>query len=390
MHWLEKKSVRRAILVLLILGGILSAAAGMKAGAGRSQDFQWSGAHMLAQHIDPWAVELSGDPDHMIQGVQHVNYLPLLYLIILPLGYLSAHTAQVLWVLCNVTFAVGSTLLASRFYGLSRELSLAAVCLMLMALPTRNNFGNGQQALFVLAMLALSLLTVRVTAARAAVAGVSYVKFNFAPPIFLYLLIYEGIGAALISVLPAVAGLLVAWAWLGFEHGVQGLIFLARAPLQISQRAYWPRGGDTNLMDVLEPILQRLHVPDTRWNMITLPIAVAITVWLFYKARGGSAQWRVALLGLAGFVLYKHHGYDATTLLFPLCFAVKRWRERSGQILLLLISYVWYGQKILLMRFNNEQLYVVGFCVLMMALIVLYRMREEPGLEPVLEPAPAD
>ena len=56
------------------------------------------------------------DPHHMILKTQIPNYLPLLYLMMLPLGALPPLQRKIIWALCNLAFAavscmVGRTLL---------------------------------------------------------------------------------------------------------------------------------------------------------------------------------------------------------------------------------------------------------------------------------------
>lgn len=86
----------------------------------RSQDFQWSGGRVLLQHIDPWMEYLRGDPAHRFILSQVPNYLPVLYVLLVPVGLLSLSYAKGLWVFCNLTFAVTSSFTAARFYQFSR------------------------------------------------------------------------------------------------------------------------------------------------------------------------------------------------------------------------------------------------------------------------------
>ena len=164
----------------------MSAVQGLHNAIVQSQDFQWSGARMLIEHIDPWADALQQDPAHMILKTQIPNYLPLLYLLMLPLGLLPPLVAQIIWALCNLTFAALSAWLAAHFYGLGKSATFAILCLMWMATPTRVTVGNGQYGLLVLVLWCVSLLAIRITDRQAMVAGISYVKFNFAPVLLLY------------------------------------------------------------------------------------------------------------------------------------------------------------------------------------------------------------
>ena len=70
--------------ILLVLGSLLALVnigASVNGAVLHSSDFQWSGAHLLLQHRDPWAVFLSGDPHHEILLRQAPNYLHELYIL---------------------------------------------------------------------------------------------------------------------------------------------------------------------------------------------------------------------------------------------------------------------------------------------------------------------
>src|SRR6185437_9355784 len=130
-----RRSVRTGILAILVALALLSAVKGLHNAIEQSQDLQWSGTRMLLHRIDPWTDALQQDPHHMILKSQIPNYLPLLYLLMLPLGVLSPVAAQIIWGLCNLSFATISVWLAARFYGLGRNAALVILCLMWMATP---------------------------------------------------------------------------------------------------------------------------------------------------------------------------------------------------------------------------------------------------------------
>ncbi len=379
MSWPNTAMMKRILVIVIVLCGIVSLFAGARDSLklDRSQDFQWSGSHMLVQHIDPWAEELQGDPHHYVQLVQHPNYLALFYILLSPLGLLPMRTAAALWMLCNITFIGVSCWCASRFFGLDRWKGIVLAMLMLMATPIRLSIGNGQAAIFVLVVLSVSLLTHRITNGRAAVAGISYVKFNFAPAVFLYLAIRSGVRGVIFSLLPAAAGLLLTWVWLGSHDGIHGLIALARAPFAVTAKTYYPRGADMNLMDVLEIPMNWLHVPIERRDLIELSVAGLLTLVFFWKARKYSDGLNVALLGILAFAFYRHHSYDATTLLFPFAFFLSQWRVRAAQVGLAALGFIFYGQRVIdVFSRDIPFIYVIDFAVMVLAVAMVWRLRE--------------
>jgi hypothetical protein len=368
--------------MILVVLALLSAAQGLHNAMVQSQDFQWSGARMLMRHIDPWADAMQQDPHRMILKTQIPNYLPLLYLLMLPLGALPPLAAQVIWGLCNLTFAALSAWLTARFYGLGKSATLAVLCLMWMATPTRVTVGNGQYGLLVLMLWCVSLLTIRITDTRAMTAGISYVKFNFAPLLLLYLLMKSGLRRALISLVPVLVGAVLVCLWLGEWHSPAQILHFSVGPLRVSETGYFPRWGGSNLMDMIEPIMVRLRVP---FHMLApISASVAVLVWgvllyHFLRRSRSAVRWHMALLGLASYALFRHHSYDAVTLLFPLCYALERWRIPQSKLLIAIIAFSWYLRR-LLDSVDPYSNFVpkLEFLLLVLAIVLVYRIGPEP------------
>jgi hypothetical protein len=388
MRFSDRRTVRAVVLFVLVALALISAGRGMRNAIDRSQDMQWSGVRMLMRHIDPWADALNKDPAHMILKSQIPNYLPLLYVLMLPLGAMPLSVAQVIWAVCNLAFAAVSALLAAHFYRLGRSMTLAVLCLIWMSTPARVTVGNGQYGLFVLVLWCASLLVCRMDDRRAMVAGVSYVKFNFAPPLFLYLLMKSGVRRALMSLVPVLVGAALVCVWLHEWHSAGEILRFFTAPMRVVETGgYFPRWGGTNLMDMVEPWLFRMHMPVAMLTPVSSSVALVTWGILFYKCLRRSADgtgWHIAILGLASFALFRHHSYDAVTLLFPLCFALSRWRSPESKLLLGIVGYFWYLQQVLSdldphYHWSNLR-YHLEFLLLVAAMALTYRMW--PGTQP--------
>lgn len=387
---------RVLLLGLLLAMAAISTVQGIRNGVDRSQDFQWSGARAVLHHIDPWAEYLRGDPNHVIYMQQNPNYLPVLYVLIAPVGYLPPVPAKAVWAVCNLLFAVASAVIAARFYRMRGAAVVAAVCLLLMSTPVRNTFGNGQQALFVLFLWCASLLHRRLGDGRAAIAGISYFKFNFAPATFLYLLLRGGVRAAAMSLLPSVLATVGLWLWLGGAHDPAYLGRLVVEPLLVSRTGYYPSGTDSNLMDVMETVLSFFHIPAAVVQVTTLAGATVVCFAVLFAAvrrrREASVQWGMALMATMNFGLFRHHPYDGAVLLLPLCYAMSLWRERRAQVVLGLMAFLWYVRRLVDMTgVPREHLYVLEWVMLMAILYLTYRLRAaEMRVYPDTVPAAGD
>lgn len=338
-----------AILIVMAAGSLWQGFHNALA-PGRSQDFQWSGAHMVVHHIDPWADYMAGDPSHQIVKIQVPNYLPLLYVLMWPIGLMSMSAATALWAACNVVFGVVSAFLCGRFYGLSGFWCGALVAMMLISTPMRNSVGNGQQSLLVLLVWVLALCrTPKVSSGL--IAGFSYFKYSFAPPVFLFLLFRLGVAAVLLSLVPALATLLFVYLWTGGSllHPA-GLLQMLFEPLKVAQGGGYYGSPGSNLMDGLELVMKGSHLSPLIMGGLEYGLPMAISVVLLYliarKKSGMRWELQIALMAVLSILLFKHHSYDNVVLLFPAAYAMRNIRVVAARWALGFICYLWYGERV--------------------------------------------
>jgi len=68
---------------------------------------------------------------------------------------------------------------------------------------------------------------------------------------------------------------------------------------------------------------------------------------------------------------------DGLVLLLPLCYALRLWRHRQGQVVLVLIGYLFYVQRALEgVHLHPQWAYLVEFGMLMTILAMTYQLRE--------------
>ena len=383
------------LLGCVVVAGLVSCVAGVVHAVPRSQDFQWSGERLLLDHIDPWRDYLLGDPAHRLLATQVPNYLPVLYVLLVPFGLVSAGAANLGWAVCNSCFAVASALLAARFYGFrSWRAMLGITAAMLAAAPTRVTLSNGQQGLLVLLLWTLALLHSGPVSPRGAtIAGVSYLKYSFAPALAVYLLLRDdvprGLRTLLWTLIPSAAATVLVWLWITGGHDLSRLFGLVTEPLAVTRVGYQPTGdpGQT-FMDLFEFLLGGGPVATPRLTTISLLIALAITFAVLVPAVRRSfgsdsaaatdrTGWLVALTATISFVLYKHHPYDEVVFLFPFCYALRHWRRPAALAALFLIGYCWYVQPHVDLQVRFSLAWCVARMSILFALILcVYRIAD--------------
>ncbi len=144
-----------------------------------SGDFQWTGARMLGHGVSPYLAYFQHGGDAFILN-QIPNYLPLLYILLVPLGLLSFHTASSIWAVANIVMALASCALLGRAVGLAGWPLAGLTGLVLASEPFSVALTNGQLTFAVVFLAVLAQLTSRALPGGSASALV-LMKYSFAP-----------------------------------------------------------------------------------------------------------------------------------------------------------------------------------------------------------------
>ncbi len=324
----------------------------------RPLDFQWSPARLLAAHIDPWSTYLSGDPTHRILLNQVPNYLHELYVWMLPFGYLPFLPARLIWAVINLALVLESCLCVARLYELDGRRAWLLMILVLTSTPFRVTIGNGQVTALVLVCLALWAM-VSSQGGRGLLLGMAWAKYSVPPVLALFLLLRRRWRLLFCSLLPPTAGFLFFYFWLHTPFWT--LLF---EPFRCSTHNVSP--GLANIMAVSGIALRRppmFHsAPDafylssqSGW-MDAIPyvcgalLAAVIAGYFFWRGKGVDGRIHLACLTAASLLCFKHQIYDFLLLIFCLAIGLKADSSRSRNLLLLLIAYFWYLERLVHIR----------------------------------------
>lgn len=352
------------INLALFFPALVSVSTGVRNGLrqGRSQDFQWSGAHLFAMHHDPYLIYLLKDSGHQLLKSQTPNYLQELYVLLWPLGLTNEHTGATLWVCFNLLFAGASILLLGSTFKLSRSRTLLLGFFLATSTPFRVSVGNGQQSLLELMMLLAALAT----PCRAGWAlGLSYFKYSFAPIMFFYVACKRLYRVLLISILIPSAGWLIFWLRVGGSP-----VRTAIEPILVSRVGVSPGTADFGtLLMVLAP----------GWATFGLVSTVALSSILAYiiHRRSRSLPQAGSALAVCSLFLFPHLIYDFVLLIVPSALLLSRYRPArlatTASIFCLIgLAYLmpWFGGSVsfpLFLGLNLMFLIVLGSSVILSA-----------------------
>jgi len=325
----------------LVLPAAVSLYAGVRNSLSRSQDFQWSGAHLALQHIDPYSQFLRHDPEHRILLSQVPNYLHELYILLLPLGALSFSHAKPVWALLNCLFAILIAFVLRRIYDLPRSQSLLLLLLLFASTPFRIVLGNGQQSLLELLLFCLIFYFTKPTGQGIAL-GLSYSKYSFSPVVFLYLFFRRRFRVLAISFITPLLGLL-PMSLLVYSNPVT----LLTEPLAVSRIGVTAGLGD--LMTIIQTLFHNL-LPETLIGKLMYAAALlASAAYAFTLSRTGSPSPRrdAAALAVANLMFFTHLTYDYVFLAIPLAAALAAPFQRAKTYILATVALLWFGIKLI-------------------------------------------
>jgi hypothetical protein len=384
---------RMLILTVLAVMAVISTYVAVKEGAFSDSateaiDFQWSGSHLLSQHENPWQLYIQHKDQGKIILGQQPNYLAELFLILLPLGRMSFPVAAVWWCGLNLAFAAGILYAVRRMFSLDRDHTLLVTFLLMASMPFRVTLHNGQHGLFILLMLCLTFLP-RNLLLKGLALGVSYSKYSFAPLIVMMLIVKRRLGIVLISVIPPLVGLLIAWHMLGGS-----LLSLGQEPFDVAKMAMGP--GMADIMTPLEFLLRRLSVEPSL--IFSLPaalgmLAAAISAIWIGRSKRMTEELQFAVALVLTLICLKHVNYDFVVLVVPVAAAVMAPRSKARAIVLLCALHFWFLTPIIGHVFSAQRVYVLevviyGLLLLAMAIATsrLYPTIEaDAGLVPASE-----
>jgi len=365
--------------IALVLGSFLalvSIAAALREMALNSMDFQWSGAHLLLQHRDPWAVYLSGDAHHEILLSQIPNYLHELFILLLPFGFLPFAKAKLLWAACNLALVFLLGRCVARLYQLDRRKTWLLFVLMLMSTPFRVTVGNGQNDALALAALAL-WSAVASQAGRGLLLGIAYEKYSVPPVLVIFLLIRRRWKLLLISLLPPLLGFLFVRLWVSTDWGT-----LALEPFLTAVHRNSVSFGWANISAIVQGMLLHLsHAPSwNRWLPYGFAIWLACAIAAFFARNAASLDGRVLLACLlsASLVCFQHQIYDFLVLVFNLAIALKSRPDKARNVVFAVVAYFWYLERVFNLRHWKTHLFVIvpSFLLLLWLIWATYNLRK--------------
>jgi hypothetical protein len=326
-HWV--------LIALLAAAAAISLRVGIRGALSSSKDFQWTGAYLLRTGVDPWQSALMNH-GRDIAHFSPPNYLHELYILLLPISFLSFQHAVELWCALNILLSIASVCLLKRLFSLSRFAAIAILLLLWMSAPFRTTLQVGQMSVFELFLLCLVFCTQNSTL-RGLALGFSFSKYSFAPIIVSLLWFKRNIRTLIIAIIVPVLGLFAAWGLLGVPF-----IHLAAEPFAVSRIYVWP--GMADLMTAIEAMLIHLLPGFGADKALAYAIGLLLSgLYGFYLSRRRLTDGALlTLVAVASLFTIKHLMYDYIFLVIPLCYVASELGKTLRPVVLPIIGIFWF------------------------------------------------
>lgn len=330
---------------------------------------------MLAVHgINPYEAALAGSPDIVLD--QFPNYLPLLYVVMAPLGLLPFAAAKIVWMVVNLGLAVAAAVLSARWLRMSSAETVGLVAVMLAATPTRIAIGNGQQALLVLVAATLALRVTRTRWGGVLLAGV-LIKYSFGPLALVE--IVRGRWRTVAVAVAVLAGGMVALAAVTQTSPV----LMAIQPLLVSRTVVGP--GVADLMTITDALVGK---SGSLLGYAVASVGCVLMLVLTYRVvRRGDGLMALACGSLVSLLCFKHLNYDFVFLLPVLAVA---WRSRGWPrvVIFCVVGYFWFVARIadaVGLVLDGPQFVLLSFTLVVVALYATTRCAPDGVLFSVID-----
>jgi len=377
---MNHSAVKAVIFVLLGLAAAVSLVQGVRNALGPNADFQWTDVVLLTHHENPFEVYLSGDPERKLMHGQIPNYLHEMYVVELPLAWVSFPTAERIWIVVNLLLLAASLAILVRIYGLTHNQTLLYIALVLCCTGFRNTLGLGQQSFFALFCFVISLGSMSRLRSSLGLGGL-YAKYSFAPAVVGYLLARREFRILLLSLLIPAAGYIILLACVGGHHPLR-LLF---EPFLVSRHGVGD--GKADLMTLIEQASAGRAATLLAYG---LGLTLAVFYGAFVHRCDLSPQAAMAALAAATLVCVKHVEYDLLFLILPLAFFLTRRGVRSA-IALSILGYLLYVDRwIPVQRILTPQPARILYLVLIVSVAVLIHIVDRADSRRISAALPAN
>lgn len=320
-----------------------------------SCDFQWQPAVLMWSGINHYEKFLTqGSFDFQCQGGQYAH---LLHVILYPYTLVNWETAKILWLITNLFFVFSIPLLICKYLHVSKYKKFLLIFIFITCYPARMTINYGQQSLFVLFFLIISIYSN--SNLKVFLSGFSIVKYSTGYILILNLLINKDFKKILITCMPYIIGWIFYFIYTDSNWFVNFF-----EPLELILKSGYSKTGD------LYSLLQ-IYIFKSKggfYSYLLVILIFLINIFFIYQINFVNIYFlKFSLIIICPLIFFPHSNYDYV-LMFPLLsYSLLKIEFLINKINFYFIMYYFYINRLIRHLINLDEIYQP----IMMMLIVL-------------------
>jgi hypothetical protein len=323
-----------------------------------SCDFQWQPSVLMWSGINHYEKFLiQGNYDFQCQGGQYAH---ILHVILFPYTLVNWETAKIMWVLTNLFFVFCIPLLISRHLNISKYKTVLLILIFITCYPTRMTINYGQQSLFVLFFLLISIY--EKSNLKVFFSGFSIIKYSSGYVLFLNYLLRRDFKNLLIASLPYIIG----WIFY-FNYTNSNWLVNFFEPIELILSTGYTRTGD--LYSLCKIYL--LEGKSGFYGYLLILLIFLINIFFIYQINSINIFFlKFSLILICPLVFFPHSNYDYV-LMFPLlCYSIFKIELLINKINFYFIIYYFYINRLVRHLVNHDEIYQPFMMLLTILLII--------------------
>lgn len=305
-----------------------------------SSDFQWSATNLILNGINPYDSWLAQNSNNLFLATQDPVYIPSLYLLFMPYGFLPLKVAVFFNAIFNVIFMIFIVHFLGTIFELNTKLRFLLFSIFCVSFPARTSIDLGQTSLlclflFILGIYYLEKKEDKLDFLGYFIFGIGFFKYTFAPSFFIGILnLYKKKKFILLSFLFPLMGYF--YCSLMTNSNIFKDLF---KPLLIAKEVTTlnmiGQGDLMSLFDILSNNTNSYLI-----GVIALLLSIFIPFLAFKYNLKGISYWSV--ITISSLCFFRHLYYDYVFLIIPLIYSILEKNKFVKCFLFSSIIWFWF------------------------------------------------
>ena len=305
-----------------------------------SSDFQWSATNLILNGINPYDSWLAQNSNNLFLATQDPVYIPSLYLLFMPYGFLPLKVAVFFNAIFNVIFMIFIVHFLGTIFELNTKLRFLLFSIFCVSFPARTSIDLGQTSLlclflFILGIYYLEKKEDKLDFLGYFIFGIGFFKYTFAPSFFVGILnLYKKKKFILLSFLFPLMGYF--YCSLMTNSNIFKDLF---KPLLIAKEVTTlnmiGQGDLMSLFDILSNNTNSYLI-----GVIALLLSIFIPFLAFKYNLKGISYWSV--ITISSLCFFRHLYYDYVFLIIPLIYSILEKNKFVKCFLFSSIIWFWF------------------------------------------------